>query len=108
MPFGEVTISWNRNGEADLAGYRIYYGDTPPTLPHWVDVGLTATPNTPSHTLTTFNVYGTPEFRRHGLRHEQQREPEKLSLSEQGRSPQAVADGLGLRPLPAVACCALL
>jgi len=62
MSFGEVTVSWNQNGEADLAGYRVYYGPTPPTLQFSVDVGLTATPIAPKHTLTTFQAYGTLYF----------------------------------------------
>ena len=62
MPFGEAVVSWNRNGEADLAGYRVYYGLNPPTLPFWVDVGLTATPLNPSVTLKSFEVYGTLSF----------------------------------------------
>ena len=62
MPFGEVTISWNQNGEADVAGYRVYYGLNPPTLPFSVDVGLTATPLNPSVTLTSFQAYGTLSF----------------------------------------------
>jgi hypothetical protein len=56
--YGQVTLSWNRNGEADLAGYRIYYGPSAILIPHSVDVGLTATPLTPSHTLSNFNIYG--------------------------------------------------
>jgi hypothetical protein len=62
MPYGEALLSWTRNGEADLAGYRIYYGATVNNLPHSVDVGLTATPLTPSYNLTTFNIYGTIHF----------------------------------------------
>ena len=60
--YGQVTISWNRNGEADLAGYRIYYGTSPISLNFIVDVGLTATPISPSVTLTTFQAYGTLHF----------------------------------------------
>lgn len=58
MPFGEVTISWNRNGEADLAGYRIYFGTSALVLGLLQDVGLTATPLTPSVTITSFPNYG--------------------------------------------------
>ena len=60
--YGQVTISWNRNGEADLSGYRVYYGTSPISLNFIVDVGLTATPISPSVTLTTFQVYGTLNF----------------------------------------------
>jgi hypothetical protein len=67
--YGQVTMSWTRNGEADLAGYRIYYGTAPDTLIPLNssqltggDVGLTATPLTPSITLTDFRLYGTLYF----------------------------------------------
>jgi hypothetical protein len=60
--YGQITISWTRNGESDLAGYHIYYGTSPISLNHSVDVGLTSTPISPSVTLTTFQVYGTLHF----------------------------------------------
>jgi hypothetical protein len=67
--YGQVTMSWTRNGEADLAGYRIYYGTAPDVLIALNssqltngDVGLTATPLTPSITLTDFRLYGTLYF----------------------------------------------
>ena len=46
-----------------MAGYRIFYGTDGVNFPHAVDVGLTATPVTPSHTLTSFNVYGNLFFK---------------------------------------------
>jgi hypothetical protein len=67
MPYGQAILSWNRNTEADLAGYRIYYGPSSLNLPHSVNVGLTATPLTPTVTLPNaqhpdFIVVGTLFF----------------------------------------------
>jgi hypothetical protein len=36
--YGQVTLSWTRNGESDLAGYRVYYGTSPIAVNHSVDV----------------------------------------------------------------------
>jgi hypothetical protein len=58
MPYGEATLSWNRNGEADLAGYEVWGGTSPSVLTFLQDVGLTATPLTPSVTITNFPFYG--------------------------------------------------
>jgi hypothetical protein len=55
--FGQATLSWNPNSEADLAGYLVCYGTTSGVYDFTVDVGLTATP-TPAVTLTSFQVYG--------------------------------------------------
>jgi hypothetical protein len=62
MPYGEALLSWTRNGEADLAGYRVYYGFTVNNLSLLQDVGLTATPLTPSFNATSFNLYGALFF----------------------------------------------
>jgi hypothetical protein len=62
MPYGEALLSWNRNGEADLAGYKVYYGFTVQNLVFLEDVGLTATPLTPSFNATNFNLYGALFF----------------------------------------------
>lgn len=62
MPYGQATLSWNRNGEADLAGYKVYSGLSPVSLSLLQDVGLTATPLAPSVTFTQFPVYGTLYF----------------------------------------------
>ena len=67
--YGQVTISWNRNGEADLAGYKIYFGTSALVLnPMGTaqfpggDVGLTPTPLNPSVVITDFPAYGTVFF----------------------------------------------
>ena len=46
FPTGKATLSWSSNKEADLAGYKIYYGITPRTgncppggYPQKVDIG---------------------------------------------------------------------
>ena len=36
---GTATLSWNRNPEADIAGYRIYYGTTSGRYAQMSDVG---------------------------------------------------------------------
>lgn len=62
MPFGEALLSWTRNGEADLAGYKVYVGPNPDLLAFLQDVGLTATPLTPSVNVTNFPFYGNLFF----------------------------------------------
>lgn len=62
MPYGQATLSWAQNGEADLAGYKLYYGTAPGVYTFWVDVGLTATPSAPSYTMTDLSRYGLIYF----------------------------------------------
>jgi len=44
---GEASLSWNANGEADLAGYKVHYGTSSENYGTPIDVG-----NVTSHTLT--------------------------------------------------------
>ncbi len=44
---GTIAVTWDPNTEADLAGYRVYYGSSPGTYDQNVDVG-----NVTSYTLT--------------------------------------------------------
>lgn len=60
--YGQVSLGWNQNPEADLAGYRIYMGTDGVVFSLLSDVGLTATPTAPTTTLTTFPTYGLLYF----------------------------------------------
>jgi len=44
---GTVTVSWDPVSDADLAGYKVYYGTSSGTYPNVVDVG-----NVTTHTFT--------------------------------------------------------
>jgi len=50
---GEITLEWNSNREADLAGYKIYYGTSPRKYTDSVIVWLPQKPQgeTMRHTL---------------------------------------------------------
>lgn len=55
-----VTLRWDANAEADLAGYRISYGRTPGASEGTVDVGTATTwtlPNAADRTSYYFRVY---------------------------------------------------
>jgi hypothetical protein len=56
--YGQAHLSWNQNGEADLAGYQVLYGTTSGIYNFTEDVGLTATPLTPAVDLSSFQQYG--------------------------------------------------
>ncbi len=43
----EVTVAWNANSDSDLAGYKIYYGNSSRNYSTTVDVG-----NVTSHRVT--------------------------------------------------------
>ncbi|MCC7202290.1 MAG: fibronectin type III domain-containing protein [Nitrospirae bacterium] len=43
------TLSWDRNTQPDLAGYKIYYGTTSGDYTASKDVGLTNTPSYPKY-----------------------------------------------------------
>ncbi len=40
---GSVSIAWDPNTEADLAGYKVYVGTSPGTYPQTIDVGHVTT-----------------------------------------------------------------
>jgi hypothetical protein len=48
---GSATLSWQPSTEPDLAGYNVYYGTSSSVFTHVIDVELTDSPNSPSHTI---------------------------------------------------------
>jgi len=58
--FGQATLGWKQNPEADLFGYRIYCGLTALSLSFLQQVAVTAlaNPAVPSVTITNFPFYG--------------------------------------------------
>ena len=47
MGYGRVTASWNANSESDLAGYKLYRGQTSGVYSHVEDVGMTTSTSAP-------------------------------------------------------------
>lgn len=62
--FGQATIGCNQNPEADLAGYRVYCGQSALVLQFLQEfpVASLANPAAPSMTCTSFPFYGTLFF----------------------------------------------
>lgn len=52
---GKATLTWDPNTEADLAGYKVYFGTASGKYGPAVDVGKTATPAAPSYSVTIPN-----------------------------------------------------
>jgi hypothetical protein len=64
--YGQVTLSWNANSEADLQGYRILYGRAPGVAEFiYPTSGVIAPSPSPSVTLGdgVLEAYGTVYFR---------------------------------------------
>ncbi len=48
---GEVLLTWDESHQADLAGYKIYYGTESRNYTEMVDVGLTESPEKPRYLI---------------------------------------------------------
>jgi hypothetical protein len=59
---GQAVLSWNSNSESDLAGYKVYYSTLSGSYTNVVDVGLTATPDSPGYTVTNLTDGATYYF----------------------------------------------
>jgi hypothetical protein len=52
MPSARRTLSWNTQGDTDLAGWKVYAGTASGVISFWMDVGLTTSTGAPTATLT--------------------------------------------------------
>jgi len=66
---GRATLSWNADAEADVAGYKVYYGTNPRTggcppggYTEKVDVKKTDTPQKPTYILKNLAIGKTYYF----------------------------------------------
>ena len=63
---GSTTLEWTANSEADVVGYKLYYGGSPGNYVRTVDVGNVTSVTVPgmisnftySFSVTAYNVYG--------------------------------------------------
>ncbi len=60
-PQGTATLLWQKNTESDLSHYKVYYGTSSQVFDKSINVGLTASPDSPSYIITGLPV-GTYYF----------------------------------------------
>jgi hypothetical protein len=54
-----AVVAWTQNLESDLAGYRVHWGTASGVYSTVIDVGLTATPSSPSYLIGPLAVTQT-------------------------------------------------
>jgi fibronectin type 3 domain-containing protein len=59
---GEISLEWNSNREADLAGYKIYYGTSPR---HYTDSVIVRVPQEPQGETTRYRLKGLTKNRKY-------------------------------------------